>query len=397
MNSDVVSSLRVPFVWNPLFNAQTVNPFNNEQFSQKNYFRYHMKTYKIIGVMSGTSLDGLDLAYCTFTQKDDTWSYTIEHAETIPYDQKWLVRLTQLPTQPIFIYPKTDMFYGKYIGIQIKQFLKRHQINEVDFIASHGHTIFHQPNEGFTAQIGSGASIYAETGIPTVCDFRSLDVALGGQGAPLVPIGDELLFGDYDACLNLGGFANISYREKGKRIAFDICACNMLLNTVAQQAGKSFDENGDMAREGEVNATLLAELNDLPYFKQRGAKSLGREWVETEIWPLVAKHQILLEDVLATFVEHIAIQTAACTRSESIHTILVTGGGAYNGRLMERIQAHTSMAIPQADDKLIQYKEALIFAFLGVLRVENITNTLASVTGAKRESIGGCVYGSMMC
>ena len=352
-----------------------------------------MKTYNVIGVMSGTSLDGLDLAYCTFRYEEGKWQYTLQHAETVPYDQKWLVRLTALPSQPVHLYAKTDAFYGKYIGLCVKQFLSRHSITDVDLIASHGHTIFHQPDAGFTAQIGSGASIYAETGIPTVCDFRSLDVALGGQGAPLVPIGDELLFGEYDACLNLGGFANISYRKQEQRLAFDVCACNMLLNKVAQQAGKLFDENGSMARVGQIHTQLLRELNALPFYTQSGAKSLGREWVEKEIWPLVSAYEIVLEDLLATFVEHIALQLAASIQEANVQILMVTGGGAYNTFLMERIEQHSGQKIAIADSSLIQYKEALIFAFLGILRITNKTNTLTSVTGATRASIGGALWG----
>lgn len=354
-----------------------------------------MKTVNVIGVMSGTSMDGLDLAYCTFTQTADKWDYKIHCAETIPYDKKWMVRLTELPKQPIHLYAKTDAFYGKYIGIQIRQFMEKHAIADVDLVASHGHTIFHQPDGGFTAQIGSGAAIYAETGIATVCDFRSVDVALGGQGAPLVPVGDELLFGEYDACLNLGGFANISYKKDGSRVAFDICACNIVLNKVAQQGGLDYDENGAMAREGNVVAELLAELNGLSFFKQKGAKSIGREWVEQEIWPLVSTYKIVLEDLLATMVEHMAMQLAVAVKESGIETLLVTGGGAYNMYLTERIADLVTCEITLASKQLIEFKEALIFGFLGVLRVQNQSNSLASVTGARHNSIGGCIYGPL--
>lgn len=352
-----------------------------------------MKTYKVIGVMSGTSLDGLDLAYCNFKLVNGKWSYTIECGATIPYDYKWLVRLTELPKQPIHLYAKTDAFYGKYIGLQVQTFMAQNGLEKVDLIASHGHTIFHQPDAGFTAQIGSGAAIYAETGIPTVCDLRSVDVALGGQGAPLVPVGDELLFSEYDACLNLGGFANISYRKHDKRIAFDICACNMLLNRVAQQAGKQYDENGDMARDGIVHNELLKELNSLPFFTQHGAKSLGREWVENDIWPIVGKYDIVLEDLLATFVEHIAIQVSTVIENANALQVLVTGGGAFNGFLLERMESYLQQPLTVGNEQLVQYKEALIFAFLGVLRMENTPNSRASVTGAKIDSIGGALFG----
>ncbi|MES2778951.1 MAG: anhydro-N-acetylmuramic acid kinase [Bacteroidota bacterium] len=354
-----------------------------------------MKTVKVIGVMSGTSLDGLDLAYCEFTQVEGVWKYRIHYAETIPYDEKWLVRLTELPKQPIHLYAKTDAFYGKYIGIQVQQFIVKNDIKNVDLIASHGHTIFHQPDAGYTAQIGSGAAIYAETGIPTVCDFRSVDVALGGQGAPLVPIGDELLFGEYDACLNLGGFANVSYKKDGIRLAFDICACNIMLNKVAQQGGLEYDENGTMAREGEVIGELLMELNGLSFFTQKGAKSIGREWVEAEIWPVVSKYEIVLEDLLTTLVEHMAMQIANIINESGVRTLLITGGGAYNTYLVERITALITCDLTVASSQLIEFKEALIFGLLGVLRVQDQPNGLASVTGAGRNSIGGCLYGPL--
>lgn len=340
-------------------------------------------------------MDGLDLAYCTFTQNGGEWGYQIHCAETIPYDDKWRVRLMELPKQPIHLYAKTDAFYGKYIGIQVREFMSRNSLRDVDLIASHGHTIFHRPDEGYTAQIGSGAAIYAETGITTVCDFRSVDVALGGQGAPLVPIGDELLFGEYDACLNLGGFANVSYKKDGHRLAFDICVCNIVLNAVAKQVGMDIDENGAMAREGMVVKALLDTLNGLPFYTQRGAKSIGREWVEAEIWPLVAKHEIVLEDLMATFVEHTAIQIGKVAKEGNLQTILVTGGGAYNSFLMERIAAHVRCRLIPASNRLIEFKEALIFGLLGVLRVQNQFNSLKLVTGASRQSVGGCVYGPL--
>lgn len=362
---------------------------------QKKYFRHCMKTVKVIGIMSGTSMDGLDLAYCELSRQEGKWDYTIHCAETIPYDDKWSVRLTELPKQPIHLYAKTDAFYGKYIGMQVRQFMSRNAISDVDLIASHGHTIFHRPDEGYTAQIGNGAAIYAETGITTVCDFRSVDVALGGQGAPLVPIGDELLFGDYDACLNLGGFANVSYKKEGERLAFDICACNIVLNAVAKQGGMNFDENGTMAREGVVVTELLDALNGLSFFTRQGAKSIGREWVEAEIWPLVGNYEIVLEDLMATFVEHTAIQIGKVAKEGNLQTILVTGGGTYNSFLMERIAAHTPGRLIPASTQLIEFKEALIFGLLGVLRLHNQFNSLKSVTGASRQSMGGCVYGPL--
>jgi anhydro-N-acetylmuramic acid kinase len=351
-----------------------------------------MQTYKIIGVMSGTSMDGLDIAYCEFESGNAGWKYTIGAAETIKYNPTWITRLTELHKQPAFVLPKTDAYYGKYIGQSINTFIVKHGL-AVDFIASHGHTIFHNPSEGYTTQIGSGNAIYAETGIPVIFDFRSLDVMLGGQGAPLVPMGDELLFSEYDACLNLGGFANISFKQGGKRKAFDICPCNILLNQVAQQAGMEFDDGGKMAASGTINLRLLKELNALTFYRLAGAKSLGREWVEKEIWPLVQAHEIALEDLLSTFTHHISEQITATFQAIQAKKILVTGGGAYNTFLISLLNQTTNTAVYIPDTLLVNYKEAMIFAFLGVLRKLGLTNTLKEVTGSEQDSSGGVMIG----
>ena len=349
-------------------------------------------SYKVIGVMSGTSMDGLDLAYCEFEWVNDKWHYTLGPAQTIPYTQTWLTRLNELHKQPMFVLPKTDAFYGKYIGQCITNFIKQYQLH-VDYIASHGHTIFHNPAEGYTTQVGSGAAIYAETTIPTICDFRTVDVALGGQGAPLVPIGDELLFSEYDACVNLGGFANISFKQNGKRVAFDICPCNILLNAVAQQIGFKYDENGQLASTGKINTVLLDSLNTISYYQQLGAKSLSREWVEKEIWPLVKPLTITHEDLLATFTEHIALQLSTTFNRVAGTNMLITGGGAFNSFLVNRLRSLTKLEIILPASNLIQFKEALIFAFMGVLKLQHKTTALAEVTNAKHASIGGCIYG----
>jgi anhydro-N-acetylmuramic acid kinase len=351
-----------------------------------------METYKVIGVMSGTSMDGLDLAYCEFEHNEGNWKYTIGAAETIPYNPTWITRLTELHKQPAFVLTKTDLYYGRYIGHCIKTFVTKHQVS-VDFIASHGHTIFHNPAEGYTTQIGNGNAIHAESGIPVIYDFRTLDVTLGGQGAPLVPIGDRLLFHEYEACLNLGGFANISYEADGKRRAFDICPCNIILNHVAQQAGYDYDENGEMAASGIANEQLLGALNDLPFYKRTGAKSLGREWVEQEIWPLVQQYEITIEDLLATFTQHISDQIATVFQTIGAKKVLFTGGGTYNALLINQLQTKGNSTVEIPDPKLINFKEALIFAFLGVLRERNEVNALKEVTGARRDSSGGVKTG----
>lgn len=351
-----------------------------------------MQQYKVIGVMSGTSMDGVDLAYCVFTREESKWNYRIEEASTIPYDEKWITRLTQLHTQPAFVYPKTDAFYGKYLGQLINDFISKHQL-KADLISSHGHTIFHQPQNGFTSQIGSGAGIYAETGITTINDFRVVDVALGGQGAPLVPIGDELLFSEYDACLNLGGFSNISFNQNGRRIAFDISPCNIVMNKVARQAGLLFDEDGLLAREGTVNEEMLKQLDALPYYQLTSSKSLGIEWVEQTFWPVISAFTITIEDLMATLNYHISGQITAIIKANQLNKVLVTGGGAFNKTMIAQIETSSDIKITPANSSIINYKEALIFAFLGVLRYTKQVNSLRSVTGSRQDNIGGCIWG----
>jgi len=351
-----------------------------------------MKAYHVIGIMSGTSLDGLDLAYCIFSNKEDYWNYQIHTAETIPYFTEWEKRLKNLPTASAQDYAKTHTDYGHYIGQETNKFIKKHHL-EIDFISSHGHTIFHQPQNGFTAQIGDGASIAAETGLDVVCDLRSLDIALKGQGAPLVPIGDRILFSEFDYRLNLGGFANISFDGNDKTLAFDIAPANIALNYYAKKAGHAFDENGELAKQGVLIPELLEKLNALAYYHKKGSKSLGREWLESEFIPLIDP-SYPIPDILNTLVNHLSHQISIVidksTKKNS--QILITGGGAYNSFLIDQIRAKTNARLVIPSDNLIQFKEALIFAFLGVLRVENQINTLKEVTGAKRNSIGGAIY-----
>jgi anhydro-N-acetylmuramic acid kinase len=348
--------------------------------------------YKVIGMMSGTSLDGVDIAYCEF-EFNNKWQYKIIQAETIPYNNTWLIRLKELHKQPAFIFPKTDAFYGKYLGQLANDFIKKYQL-EVDFISSHGHTIFHQPDNGFTAQIGSGANIYAETGITTINDFRVVDVALGGQGAPLVPIGDDLLFNDFDACLNLGGFSNISFKKENHRIAFDISPCNIILNPIANLLGLEYDDEGHVASEGTVNELLLNKLNDLSYYQKEAPKSLGIEWVIENIWPVVNQFETSPNDLLATLSKHIAQQIIEVTQKNNLKNILTTGGGAFNKHLIDEINLNTNSKLFVPDKSLINFKEALIFAFLGVLRFTNHINCHSIVTGAKTNSISGCIWGN---
>lgn len=351
-----------------------------------------MNKYNVIGIMSGTSMDGVDLAYCEFWQTNHQWYYQIKQAETIAYNKTWVIRLTELHKQPIHLLPKTDAYYGKYLGQLVNSFIKKYNL-QVDFIASHGHTIFHQPHNGFTTQIGCGANLYAETGIKTINNFRVVDVAHGGQGAPLVPVGDELLFNMYDGCLNLGGFSNISFTVDNTRKAFDISPCNIVTNVVAQQLGLEFDDKGKLAEQGKVNSELLSQLNNLAYYKNLPPKSLGIEWVQSVFWPIIKSHQITEIDLLATLQQHIAQQIANTINHYKLTNVLVTGGGTFNSALINQINKLTNKSLVIPDQLLINYKEALIFGFLGVLRIEEIANALHTVTGAKQNSIGGAIWG----
>lgn len=342
----------------------------------------------ILGLMSGTSLDGLDLALCEFSEN---YEFKILKAKTVSYSQEWKNVLSGAQHLSAENYFALHAKYGKFIADEINLFLKGGS-EKPTAIASHGHTVFHQPKLGFSTQIGCGATIAANTGITTVCDFRSLDVANGGQGAPLVPIGDKLLFSNYEACLNIGGIANISFDKSGKRIAYDICEANMLLNFLAEKNGKAFDENGDMARAGKINSELLNELNALSFYVESGAKSLGREWFEKNILPLIEKSKLNTNDLLATSTEHISQIIANEFNKENIKNVLITGGGAFNTFLIERMKSKTDCEIIIPEAQTINFKEALIFAFLGYLRLNESVNTLSSVTGARSDSVGGAVY-----
>jgi anhydro-N-acetylmuramic acid kinase len=348
-------------------------------------------TYIVVGLMSGTSLDGLDVALCAFTKKKSKWTYKIIEAKTFTYNKTWKQKLHNTPLLNAQEFWKLHVDFGKFSALTVNKFLKGKKY-KVDLIASHGQTIFHQPQNGFTCQIGDGATIAALTNITTACDFRSIDVALGGQGAPLVPIGDELLFTNYEACLNIGGIANISYTHKKQQVAFDICPTNLLFNFYANKAGMPYDKGGKLASKGKVNQVLLKKLNALSFYKNLKSKSLGREWIDEKVIPLFESESISLNDKLATAIEHSAFQTARVLNHFKIKNVLLTGGGAYNVYFIKRIKQYTTCQLILPDDKIIQFKEALIFAFLGVLRLRNEINCLKQVTEASKNSCGGALY-----
>lgn len=347
------------------------------------------KEFLVLGLMSGTSLDGLDLALCHFSVSDNRWNYTIERAETIPYSESWEKKLRGAEQLPSIELLEFHSEYGKFLGLQCKYFLGQ-SMTIPTIIASHGHTIFHRPDKGFTYQLGHGSAIAAATGIDTIWDFRSGDVLLGGQGAPLVPIGDQLLFPEFDICLNLGGFGNLSYQKGDKRIAYDTTVVNMALNELAREKGLNYDRNGDLGRNGSLILQMLEELNSLDYYSIQGPKSLGKEWYLNAFKPIIDKYSgHLLENRLFTVYEHIAQQTINAFRSINAQNVLVTGGGAKNGYFISLLRSKTNINITIPDVATIDFKEALIFAFLGVLFLERIPGSLASVTGASGNSIAG--------
>jgi anhydro-N-acetylmuramic acid kinase len=350
--------------------------------------------YKVVGLMSGTSLDGLDIAYCEFMRSDKSWKFRIAASQLVKYSPKWLKRLSTAPGLDNFDFFQLDSDYGKFLGEVTQRFLEENHVKP-DFIASHGHTIFHQPARGFTYQIGDGNAIHAITNRPVVYDFRTLDVMLGGEGAPLVPAGDKFLFSDYQICLNLGGIANLSTDVKKERKAFDICFCNMTLNYLMNSVGEKFDKGGEKASSGVVDKSLLTALGRVYRSMKAKRPSLGREIFEEKVQPLFDQSKLSLEDKLATAVESTAVEIATAIDLDKKSSMLCTGGGAFNSFLVSRILQHCgdniSIIIPE--DEIIKFKEALVFAFLGVLKVEGRVNCLRSVTGADRDSSGGVMVG----
>jgi anhydro-N-acetylmuramic acid kinase len=355
-----------------------------------------MKIYKIIGMMSGTSLDGLDLCYCNIWQKDDVWQFEILETKSISYHKKMQLRLKDaigLSAERLLQFHNE---YGSWLGQQAKDFIEKHQL-EVDFIASHGHTIHHRPEMGVTFQLGSGQHLANTAGHKVISDFRSNDLALGGQGAPLVPIGDRLFFGEYDFCLNLGGISNISFEVKDKRIAYDIGLANMILNYITRKIDLEYDDNGNLARRGKLNVSMLQQLNGLKYYLLPHPKSIGYEWFLEEVVPIIETTDDLIENLLHTAVHHICekiTQQIALNDMGKKQRLLVTGGGALNGFLIETLQSKLGSAtlVVVPNQTIITFKEALIFALMGVLRMEQRINVLKSVTGAKRDSSSGVVF-----
>ncbi|MEM9325340.1 MAG: anhydro-N-acetylmuramic acid kinase [Bacteroidota bacterium] len=356
-----------------------------------------MKKYQVLGVMSGTSVDGVDLAFVRFSEKEEgQWTYEVQAAATLDYDEEWESKLqgaVQLSAVDLLVLNNS---YGGWLGNQVKAFLEAQELEKPDFIASHGHTVYHQIDKGMTYQLGSGYHLSQAAGCRVVADFRSLDVALGGEGAPLVPIADEYLFGQFDFCLNLGGIANVSYKQGDLRRAFDIGLSNMLLNHLTQASGMKYDAGGALARSGSLSKGYFEQLNALPYFQLPSPKSTGFEWFADEILPIAEQfNHLSLADALHTVVHHVAFQVA-----ESINgigqngRIMVTGGGAKNDFMIDLIREYAAagLEVVVPDQQIVAFKEAIAFGLMGVLRMEGKVNCFASVTGASSNTSGGIIF-----
>lgn len=348
-----------------------------------------MEDFFAIGLMSGTSLDGLDLCYARFRRKNSAWNFEILKTSTLPYPEYWEQKLRNSIHISAAELLQLNSEYGFYLGEKTRGFIEENKISKIDVIASHGHTVFHQPQNKFTTQIGDGRAIKIITGFPVVYDFRMQDVLLGGNGAPLVPIGDELLFSEYDACINLGGFSNISLKKDGQRIAFDICPVNIVLNKIAENFGKKYDENGELSKSGTIIPELLSKLDELEFYAKDHPRSLGIEWVNEHFSPLIQHEN--LTDVLATCNQHFANQIASTIEKFGLKNVLITGGGAYNKFLIKTIQSQTSAQIIIPENTIVEFKEALIFAFMGVLKILGENNVLASATGSSHDHSSGII------
>lgn len=348
--------------------------------------------YSVIGVMSGTSLDGIDLVYVKFSYDNAHWCFKIICSETINYDTKWRHTLEELVLCATDELKQVDTEYTAYLATIIKDFIVKNNIKHIDAIYSHGHTALHQPDKKLTYQIGNKPDLAKLLDELVVCDFRVQDVELGGQGAPLVPIGDELLFADYVFCLNLGGFANISTKMNAKRIAFDICPVNIVLNHYVKPLGIDYDAAGKIASTGKVDDVLFENLNTLYFYKKPYPKSLGIEWVNTHIFPLIDSFNLEIKDVLRTFVEHIAFQIANATVHKNKVSVFISGGGAYNEFLVERLKSLSDNNFVVPSNDIVEFKEALVFGLLGVLKLRNEINCLKSVTGASKDHSTGKIF-----
>jgi anhydro-N-acetylmuramic acid kinase len=355
--------------------------------------------YKVIGIMSGSSLDGLDIVYTELQEKGGSWNFTIMNVACVPYEAMWEQNLREAETLSAKDYLLLHTAYGHYTGKKVNEFIRAHNLqHQVDLVASHGHTVFHMPENKMTHQLGEGAAIAAETHLPVVCDLRSLDIAFGGQGAPIVPTGEKLLFSDFSFFLNIGGIANVSIRKEHTLIAFDVCPANRVLNMLAGEMGLAFDDQGHLSSQGSLHEDVLQKLNNLEYYTLHHPKSLANSFGTGIVYPLLQSSGNSIQDNLRTFTEHICIQLKHSLlpfKTDAVQKLFVTGGGAFNTFLLERLRENLGeinfeIFVPEAD--VVKYKEALIMAQLGTLRWREQNTVVASVTGALRNSIGGALW-----
>ncbi|MAZ92966.1 MAG: anhydro-N-acetylmuramic acid kinase [Lentimicrobiaceae bacterium] len=347
-----------------------------------------MEEFKVIGIMSGSSLDGIDIAYCKFYFIEE-WKFEIIYTTTHYYDEEWrllLANATSIGSEELI---KLDIDFGNYIGKVVSNFINDKNI-EPNIISSHGHTVFHAPENGYTLQLGNGQAIANKTGVRTIFDFRTEDILNGGQGAPLVPIGDQLLFNSYDYCLNVGGIANISFTKDDKRVGFDVCPANQLLNFLSQQLGKPYDEDGNFAQLGKINPLLFDQLNNHPYYNMEYPKSISNQLVQSSFIPMLDNFKASIEDKLYTVCKHIAFQTNKYVVDKK-SKILITGGGANNKFLVRSLQLETNAKVIVPNSNIIDFKEAIIFGLMGVLKQLKLVNCLSSVTGANKDSSTGII------
>ncbi|MBT5596320.1 MAG: anhydro-N-acetylmuramic acid kinase [Flavobacteriaceae bacterium] len=345
----------------------------------------------VIGLMSGTSLDGLDICFVSF-KKSNYSKYNIINSKTYSYNEKWIEKLKKsifLNKQEL---KKIDIEYGTLISNYLKEFISEFSIDKIDLISSHGHTVFHEPNKGKTLQIGDGKTINKIVKTDVVCDFRTQDVKYKGQGAPLVPIGDLHLFSNYKFCLNLGGFSNVSIKDNNKIKAFDICPVNTVLNHYSKKMGYTFDQDGVLSKKGTVNLDLLNQLNQMSFYNKLGPKSLGIEFVKSKVIPLIDSHILNPKDILRTYIEHISDQISKSIGSYFNDRILISGGGTYNNTLIDSIKTKVKSKVIVPDSQIIDYKEALIFAYMGLLKSKEKINCLKSVTGAIKDHSSGKIF-----
>ncbi len=362
------------------------------------------KTYYAIGLMSGSSLDGLDIAYCHFEWDGEAIkSWQLLQAETIPFSEIWQRRLSVLPQQNALTFAQTDIYFSYYMGELLNGFIQEHQINKIDFVASHGHTVFHDPSRRYSVQIGNGNALAATIGKTVVCDFRMQDVALYGEGAPLAPLADAYLFPGYDFYMNIGGIANLSANCNGKWVAFDIAPANQLFNFLATQLEMPFDKDGEIARRGKVHPEFLKDLQSFDYYQKTYPKSIGNEWISKAILPLFIASGLSIDTQMATALALLTNETLAavdliCKKEQFTKekmSMLLSGGGTHNTFLVEELKAklasrNIELIVPEK--AIIDFKEAVLMALLGLLRLEKIPNSMPDVSGAKKATINGGVY-----